>query len=169
MALTVTVTLNPTSIVPPQATQASVSVYNPGGAPVSVQNIQMQVTPTGSTSQALAGNWGVPPIGPGVVTLVPSLGTIVLGPFPLVAPSLASGSTFYQLGSTSGNEQPSQVLTQSIAVSALVYGSDGSVNQSPQTVFLVSWVPPPPIGTMGGSLVFSLPGNSLGVFGLGWP
>jgi hypothetical protein len=174
LALNVAIALSTASITPPQAVYATLVVYNPNALGVSVTNVQLICTPLGATTEAIGGNFGVVPIGPGTTTLCPALGTITIGPFPLVQPSLANGGTFYLLnneswGSSPANAQGALPLQQNYQVNALVYGSDLSVNTAAPASFLVSYIPPPPVGTMGGVLQLNNPSNSLGAFGIGWP
>ncbi len=155
---------------PPMAT---VSVYNPNAAAVVVTSIQMKAyVQNNQTQSALAMSPSVPPIGPGQTTTVPALGTINIGPFPIVVASAANDNPFQMVNQTGNlnpvNPQGSQPPQYTLIIGADVYGSDGSFNTAGVTGLLVSYPNSTPATYQGGVYQFYLPNNFIGIFP-GWP
>lgn len=168
MALNCSISLNTNAYAagqnpPPQAT---LTVYNPNAVAVVVSSVQVTANQLGNTSLTLP----IAPItvatGPGITTTVPALGSINLGPFPIVLASAAyAGSAnpaFFSPPGTSNptNPQGSQPPSYVAQIGALVYGSDGSVNQASYAGVTVSQMFNAPLGTAGGFLNFAGPQNA---------
>lgn len=164
MALTCNMTLN-TSVMsagqspPPQAT---LTVYNPNASPVVVTGATIfTTTPAGQCTCPVS--LPVVPLGPGMTTLVPALGSITFGPFAITMPSGANANPQQALNQVGNlfplNPQPAERPQQLFFVNALVYGSDGSVNTAGTAPFFMSYTAAPPVGFQGGPLFFSAPNN----------
>lgn len=156
---------------PPQAT---VFVYNPNAVPVAVTGLQMRMHAQGDR---LGGHSSVqpnvPPVGPGQTVVVPALGSINIGPFPVAVASAANVNPFQMVNQTGNlnpvNPQPSQPPQYVMTIGATVQGSDGSTNEAGIGSLLVSYQSNPPLGYQGGFLNFSAPNNFLGIAVPGWP
>jgi len=163
MALVCNMTLNTASVTAGQnAAQATLSVYNPNASAVVVTGASVFTTTlagqyTNSTNQSVV------PLGPGMTTVVPALGLITFGPFPVAASSAANVNSYAAVNQVGNlfaiNPQPSQRPQQVLMVGALVYGSDGSVNVAGQAPLLVSYTSAPPLNYQGGPMMFSAPNN----------
>jgi hypothetical protein len=168
-------TLNVATYVPGQnpAPMATLTIYNPNAVAVVVTGVQLQAKVLGDPNiNRLAMPPSVVPIGPGMTTSVPALGTITIGPFPVVVASAANGNTAQSMGPTGSttpvNPQGSQPLQYTLMIGADVYGSDGSYNQAGVAALLVSYLSAPPLGFQGGFLQFNAPNNFIGMTP-GWP
>ncbi len=165
MALQCNVSLNYASYTagqtpPPMAT---LQVYNPGAVPVNVQSVQMQFYDVSGTISTMSAGASVPPIGPGMTTLVPSLSSITIGPFPVVVASASNVNSFAAVNQAGNlfpiNPQRAERSHFTLMVGALVYGSDLSVNVAGQAALLVSYTSNPPPGFQGGYMNFAGPNN----------
>lgn len=162
MALQANVTMNYSSYTagqnpPPMAT---VTVFNPNASAVVVQSINMTAHPLlNANVNNLAMSPSVPPTGPGMTTSVPALGSITIGPFPIVVASAANVNSFQMVNQTGNifpvNPQGSQPPQTVVMVGAQVFGSDGSVNTAGEASVLVSYAINPPLGTQGGFMQFA--------------
>lgn len=166
MSLQCQVTLNYSSYsvgqnAPPNAT---VTVYNPNASAVVVMGIAITSRVlNGSSVNQSAMSQSLPPTGPGMTVLVPTLSSITFGPFPITVGSAANANSFQAVNQT-GNLNPinPQVALPpqfTLLVGATVTGSDGSNNVAGVAPLLVSYCPPPPLGWQGGFLQFSAPNN----------
>lgn len=164
MALQCQVSLNYAAYTAGQnpAPMATITAYNASASPITVTSIQMKahalLDPLVNRIPMLA---SVPPTGPGMTTSVPALSSITIGPFPIVIGSSASANSFAMLppGSQPSNPQGSQPPQTRVMIGALVYGSDGSVNEAGETGLLLSYAIAPPLGYQGGDLNFAGPNN----------
>lgn len=145
------------------APMATVTVYNPNASAVVVTSINMKAHALGSTANALSMSPSVPPTGPGMTVSVPTLSSITFGPFPLAIGSAANVNSFAAVNQSGNlnpiNPQGSQPPQTQVMVGALVYGSDGSVNEAGEAGLLLSYSSSPPLGYQGGDLNFAGPNN----------
>ena len=147
---------------PPQAT---LTVYNPNAVAVSVTGVQVTARAFGDTPINHVPMAPVlPAIGPGMTTSVPPLGTITVGPFPIVVGSAANANSFQVVNQTANlnpiNPQGPALVPQTIVmVGAAVNGSDGSVNVASEAGLTVSYSNSPPLGYQGGFLNYAGPNN----------
>lgn len=169
MSLSCQVSLNYASYTagqnpPPMAT---LFAFNPGAAAVSVTAIQIQARVLNAVTGlgALAMSPSVPPIGPGMTTVVAAGSSITIGPFPIVVGSAANDNSFQMVNQTGNlnpvNPQGSQPPQYTIMVGADVYGSDGSLNGAGAVSLLVSYTSAPPLAYQGGFLQFAGPNNAI--------
>jgi hypothetical protein len=166
MALQCNVTLSYTAYAAGQnpAPMATVQVYNPNASAVVVTSVNMKAYSLGDPrKQDLAMSPSVPPTGPGMTTSVPALSSITFGPFPIVVASAANVNSFQAVNQSGNlfpvNPQGSQPPQRTVMVGALVYGSDGSINEAGEVGLLVSYTSAPPVSYQGGFLNFSAPNN----------
>lgn len=166
MSLQCNITLNYASYTAGQnpAPMATVQVFNPNASPVSVTNMQIYSrVQNGSTVNTSTMLPSVPPIGPGMTTLVPALSSINIGPFPVVVGSGANVNSFQAVNQAGNlnpiNPQASQPAQFILKIGAVVQGSDGSFNEAGQAALLVSYASNPPQAFQGGYLQFSAPNN----------
>lgn len=163
MSLQCQMSISTTSMVAGQTPtpMASLLVYNPNASAVVVTGAQVTLhTPAGDFELAMS----VPTIqlSPATNTSIAALGSLTLGPFGLSAGSPANASSFQTaFPATATNQQPSSPPQQVVMVGALVYGSDGSINDAGKAPILVSFTPPPPQGWQGGYLNLSAPNNAV--------
>lgn len=169
MALSCQVSLNYSSYSagqtpPPMAT---VFVYNPNAAPVSVTGIQVTTSVVGTTSpntNMIACEQSSPPVGPGMTTYVPANSSINIGPFPIAIGSAANVNPF-QMVNQYGNLNPVNPQGAlppqfTVLIGAVVSGSDLSQSTAGTAPLLVSYTNAPPVGFQGGFLQFN-GGNNL--------
>jgi hypothetical protein len=107
----------------------------------------------------------VAPVGLGATVSVPALSSIVIGPTHLAAGSAASYSNRLQSAqpswSTADNPQPTQVLSYTLVIGAVVNGSDGSINQAAPAGILVCPAQSPVVGLQVGNLDWQFSRNFL--------
>ena len=159
---------------------ANILVFNPNAAAVIVTNAAMTFAMLGATGitqggAGLAYSPSVPPIGPGQALTVPANGSITVGPFYVVIPSVAAANGFQTINPMPGAAVPSLDFDGegfdsygpgggqpqfTILVGATVYGSDGSVNTAGTAPYFVDVNVPPPPGFNGGFAQFGAPTNS---------
>jgi hypothetical protein len=173
MALQCQVSLNVSSMSagmtpPPQAT---ITVYNPNAVAVVVtgaalrviENTGLPMPAIGAAISYVGAPPSLMPIGPGQTVLVPALGSITIGPFPVAVNSAANANQFQMVNQTGNNNplnpQGSSIPIATLLVGATVQGSDGSTNEAQQAGLIVSYQSQPPLGSAGGFLQFSVPMN----------
>jgi hypothetical protein len=167
MALQCNMTLNTAVAVVGQtpAPQATLTVYNPGAVTVTVTGINLYVAALADGRLNTPTMPSVVPTGPGMATSVPSLGSITIGPFPIVVNSAGNANPAQMIpiaGAATGySPQASQYMQFTVLVGATVYGSDGSSNTAGVAPLLVSYSPAPPPGFQGGYLNLEAPNNFL--------
>jgi hypothetical protein len=164
MSLNCAMTLNANSYSsgatpPPMAT---LTVYNPNAASVAVTGFAPQYFDVNGNILAAAIGQSMPAMGPGQTVVVPALGTLTFGPFPVVVATAANANPFQAVirGSQPINPQLAMPTPVTVQVGGLVYGSDGSVNQVAMAPLIVASAFVPPVGQMGGSAQFNNPNNS---------
>jgi|ERR1700755_173225 len=146
---------------PPMAT---VFVYNPNAATVTVTGAKLYAFAVNDpVGREIPFAPAVLPTGPGMTVTVPALGSINIGPLPVVMGSAANANAF-QMVNQVGNLNPTnpQIALPpqtNINVGCLVYGSDGSINRAGTAGLLVSYTSSPPLGYQGGFLNFAAPNN----------
>ena len=151
--------------------QASIIVYNPTASAVVVTAGAVYASMLGAAGSAVAGlamSPAVLPLGPGMPTTVPALGSITIGPVAVVVPSTAAGNSFQNVGPATydGDNQgaadysPGGQGQFTVMVGATLYGSDGSLNVSGTAPYLVDVPVVPPQGFQGGYANFNAPNNS---------
>jgi hypothetical protein len=140
------------------------TVYNPNASPIAVTGMRLTVqTTTDSSFNQVGANVPEIPLGPGQLTIVQPLTSIVIGPINLAGGSAANVNSFQavnQVGNLNPvNPQPSQLPQQTFIIGAIVYASDGSVNQAGTVGALISYTSAPPKGYQGGFLNLAGPNN----------
>ena len=164
MALTCQMTVTPASYQAGQSPPpvASLQVFNPNAVAVSVTGIELVFRDTQGLAQRPPVLEGLPPIGIGQTTSVPSLGVITIA-FPIAVANLASANSFQMVppSSVPANPQSANPPQSQLVIGARVYGSDGSVNDAGPGGLLVSFANPPPLGFQGGFSHFSGPNNAV--------
>jgi hypothetical protein len=139
-------------------------VANPNATAVMVTGVQIVPTIVGQTGQALSIAPILPALGPGQNVTVPALGSLNLGPFPIVFASAANVNQFQMVNQVGNlnpvNPQLAELATYSISIGAIVSVSDGSNNTAVPAVLTVSPPSQPPLGTQGGFEIFSVSTNA---------
>lgn len=138
-------------------------VYNPNASAVVVTGVQITFWDTEGRQLIQAPVVPPsPPYGPGVPTSVPTLDSILMGPFPVQVSSAANGNPFQMVPPSSRpvNAQASQRLNTNLVIGALVTGSDGSVNEAGRVQLVISSWSKPPLRFQGGNAQFNGAQNS---------
>lgn len=78
MAMTATVALSPSTVVPEQPFTVSLTVANSGAGAVAVLGITPIVEPHGALARSVAASNGVPPLGPNYANSVAAAGNLVI-------------------------------------------------------------------------------------------
>lgn len=166
MALQCQLSLNYTSYTagqnpPPMLT---LTVYNPNASAVNVTGMEIYAHAWFDVrSNHMAFLPGLPPLGPGMTTLVPATSTITIGPMPMVFGTAANVNSFAAVNQAGNlnpiNPQGSQPAQVTARIKATVYGSDGSVNIAGDVGLLISYSSAPPLAYQGGFFNFSAPNN----------
>ncbi len=164
MALTCSV------VVTPMAYQAGASpgpvalltVYNPNASAIVVTGIQLVYKNELGQMQRPPVAESLPPIGPGMTTSVPALSSVSF-PFSLAVANLGSANSYQMVapGAVPSNPLGAHPPQMKLFIGALVYGSDGSVNEAGAGGLLVSYTVAPPPMYQGGSAFFNGPNNSV--------
>jgi hypothetical protein len=165
MALNVSVSLNYDAYSagqnpPPQAT---LTVYNPNASTVIVTGVKMYAFDVNDpVGRELDFASGTPPLGPNQPTAVAALGTLTIGPFPVVVGSAANANSYQSsnpVGRTLVNSQLAHPPQSILGIGCVLYASDGSVNRAAWTPLQVSYTSSPPLGYQGGFCFFNGPNN----------
>lgn len=140
------------------APMLALKVYNPNASAVVVTGVQISFWDT--VGNRLVSPPVTPPMvptGPGVPTVVPSLDSITMGPFPVVVQSAANGNASLMVPTSSQppNMQVSQPLVFNLVIGATVLASDGSTNEASRVQLRVAPQSTPPMGYQGGAANFS--------------
>lgn len=168
MALRCQMSLNYASYAAGQnpSPQATLFVYNPNASAVVVTGARIYAFASDDNSQReIPMAPVVPPLGPGMTVVAPTLSSINIGPFAIVVASAANVNSFQAVNQTGNlnpiNPQGSQPPQMLLGIGAIVYGSDGSVNRAGSAPLLVSYSSAPPLGYQGGFLNWAAPNNFL--------
>lgn len=141
--------------------QATLFVFNPNASPVAVTTVQLTFFDVLGNFVNAAVNAPMPAMGPGQTVVVPALGSLSFGPFPIAVGSGANGSSFLALPAAIGNSQLAEKDSYQLFVGAVVGGSDGSINTAGSAGLVVSYTAVPPLGTQGGTAQFNAPRNAV--------
>lgn len=145
---------------------AAVVVTNPTATALSVIGGRLTVTQLGGDSNVSRPGTELP-IGPGMATLVPAGGTIVMSPLPVVVHSAAACNSFQAVtgdtvlpgGQNAHVRMPGPAPQFTVLVGATLQASDGSINEAATAPLLVDVAVPPPLGWQGGTLSLEAPNN----------
>ena len=130
MAVTATISLNPSTVTAPGQVAATLTISNSSSTPINIINVVPYVTGTPPVLM------GLPPTGPGMTMTVPATGTTLVMVFSLTATApiattyptnpFAQGS--YPGGATITPLIPlANPTTQTITVGCLIYLADGTI------------------------------------------
>lgn len=145
---------------------AAVVISNPTATALSVIGGQLTVTQLGGGTTVSRPPQALP-IGPGMTTLCPAGGTIVMAPLPVVVHSPAASNSFQAVtgdtalpaGQNAHVRMPGPAPQFTVLVGATLQASDGSVAEAAPAPLLVDVAVAPPLGRQGGTLQFADPNN----------